>query len=61
VIEGRIAEATTAVGSTLWSRPIAVITVCARSSTERRDVASMPSMSIGLPKVTNARERYPTA
>jgi hypothetical protein len=54
--EGRIAAATSAVGSTLYSLPTVFISVCARSSTARREFGSTPSTAIGVPKVTNARD-----
>ena len=35
--------------------------VWAKSSTARREFGSTPSTAMGAPKVTNARDLYPTA
>ena len=58
VIDGRMAAAKTAVGSTLYSAPMRARTSRASSSTSRArlDVAS-PATGIGAPNVTNARDR----
>jgi len=61
VIDGRIEAATSAVGSTLYCRPIRSRTVRVSSSTSVLDSALQPATEIGAPKVTKARERYPTA
>jgi hypothetical protein len=54
-LDGRIAAATTAVGSTLCSIAIRDRTRCARSSTSRREWWSTPSTESGSPKLVNER------
>ncbi len=56
-IEGFIAAATSAVGVTLKRRPIASRVRWASSSTSLFDWASYSEVAIGVPNVTNARDR----
>jgi hypothetical protein len=57
VIDGRIAAATSAVGSTLYNRPDRLHDRCGRTRAPSSvSSGSTPSTEIGAPKVTNARD-----